>query len=93
MPVKCKGSDFAHRTTKTTAKRDERAQRTDEQIQENNEYMRVNVAQFREAQTEQNQKRRLEARQCGADTLRANDRQRQQVHRTFNFKHYIMKYT
>jgi len=42
---------------------------------------------------DQNQKKkRLEARQFAVDTRRANDRQRQQVQRAFNFKH-IIKYT
>jgi len=36
--------------TKTTAERDRRVQKTDEQIQQDNEYnMRLNVARLREA--------------------------------------------
>jgi len=42
--------------------RDRRAQRRDVQIQPNNENVRVNMVRLREAQAEQNQIRRSEAR-------------------------------
>lgn len=52
-----------------------------EQTNKSNSIMkvRVNEALLLKAQTEQNQKRRLETRQFVVDTRRANDRQRQQV--------------
>jgi len=87
--VKQNGSDLAHRTTKTTTKRDIRAQRTDEQIHQDNEDMRANVARLRVTQDEQNQKRRSEARQFAVDARRANVRQRQQVHRAFTSESFL----
>jgi len=63
MPARRKGSDLARRTTKSTIMRDRRAKRRDVQIQPNNENVRVNMVWLCEAQAEQNQNRRLEARQ------------------------------
>ncbi|GFY58534.1 ATP-dependent DNA helicase [Trichonephila inaurata madagascariensis] len=71
--------------------RNRRAQRTDEQIQQNNEDVRVNTGQLRESQSQearakQIQLRRLEQRQARrfvVDTRRQNDQQCQQVHRAF----------
>lgn len=89
MPARRRGSDLGRRTTKFAYMRNRRAQRTDEQIQQYNEYVRVNMVQLRESQearAERNQQRRLEqrqARQFVVDKRRANDQQRQQVHRAF----------
>ncbi|GFY41475.1 hypothetical protein TNIN_104231 [Trichonephila inaurata madagascariensis] len=91
MPAKRKGSDLGRRMTKSTAMQNRRAQRIDEQVQENNEDVRVNMAQLRESQlqearAEQIQLRRLEqrqARQFVVNTRRANGQQRQQVHQAF----------
>ncbi|XP_025203820.1 uncharacterized protein LOC112600731 [Melanaphis sacchari] len=82
MPARRKGSDLVRRTTKSTIMRDRRAQ-------PNNENVRVNMVRMREAQAEQNQKRRLEARQFVVDTRRKNDRQRQQVHRAFTSNSFL----
>ena len=62
MPARRKGSDLARRTNKSTIMRDRRAQRRYVQFQPNNENVRVNMVRLREAQAEQNQKTRLEAR-------------------------------
>jgi hypothetical protein len=51
--------------------------------------MRVNVVRLREELAEQNNKRRLEARQFVVDTRWANDRQRQQVHRAFTSNSFL----
>ena len=80
MPARRKGSDLARRTTRNTTMRDRRAQRTDEQIHQDNENMRVNVVRLREAQAEQNQKRRLEARRFVVVTRRANDLHQQWIY-------------
>ncbi|GFY76557.1 hypothetical protein TNIN_284591 [Trichonephila inaurata madagascariensis] len=62
MPERRKGSDLGRRTTRSTAMRNRRAQRTDEQIPQDNEDVRVNMAQLhetrsQEARAEQNQQR------------------------------------
>jgi len=69
--------------------RDRRAQIRDVQIQPNNENLRMNMVRLREAQAEQDQIRRLEARQFVVDTRRANDRQRQQVNRAFTSNSFL----
>jgi len=51
--------------------------------------MRVNVAPLLKAQTEQNQKRRLEARQIVVDTRKTNDQQRQKLHRSFTTNSFL----
>ncbi|GFY10704.1 hypothetical protein TNCV_2195251 [Trichonephila clavipes] len=88
MPARRKGSDLGRQRTRSTAMRNRTAQRTDEEIQQDNEDVRVNMVQLRESQSqearaEQNQRRRLEQRKARpfvVDTRRANDQQRQQVH-------------
>ncbi|GFY55455.1 ATP-dependent DNA helicase [Trichonephila inaurata madagascariensis] len=91
MPAKRNGSDLGRRMTKSTVMRNRRAQGIDEQIQQNNEDVRGNMAQLRESQSqearsEQIQLMQLEQRQAHrfvVDTPRANDQQHQQVHRAF----------
>jgi len=62
MPARRKGSDLGpSNDQKYIHARERRAQRRDLQIQPNNENVRVNMVRLREAQAEQNQKRRLVA--------------------------------
>lgn len=49
MPARRNGSDLGRRTTRSTDMQNRRAQRTDEQIQQDNEDMRVHMAQLRES--------------------------------------------
>ena len=82
MPARCEGAHLGRRTNKATNMRNSRVERTDEQIQQDNENVRVNMSQLRasqlqEARAERNQQRQLERRQARRfliETHRANDR-------------------
>ncbi|GFS50600.1 uncharacterized protein NPIL_247571 [Nephila pilipes] len=91
MPTKRKGANLSRDTNKSRSIRNRRAQRTEEQVQEENTGARVRMAQLRQEQlddtrAERNEVMRLEQRQSLRFTVnrrRANDQQRQQAHRAF----------
>ena len=91
MPARRKGVHLGRRTNKATNMRNRRVERTDEQIQQDNENVRVNMSQLgasklQESRAERNQQRQLERRQARRfliETHRAHDRQRQKVHRAY----------
>ncbi|GFT98206.1 ATP-dependent DNA helicase [Nephila pilipes] len=91
MPTKRKGANLSRDTNKYRSIRNRRAQRTEEQVQEENTGARVRKAQWRQEQlddtrAERNEVMRLEQRQSHRFTVnrrRANDQQRQQAHRAF----------
>jgi len=53
MPARRKGASFSRRTIRCRAMQDIRAQRSGEQIQENNADSRVIVARLRESQSQE----------------------------------------
>ncbi|XP_015609192.1 uncharacterized protein LOC107274496, partial [Cephus cinctus] len=76
-PNNVRGAHLGCRTNKATNMRNSRAERTDEQIQQDNEIMRVSMSQLRasqsqEARAERNQQRQLERRQARQMTDNAN---------------------
>lgn len=82
MPKSRKGASLSRRTANAARMRNTRAQRNEEQIQQDNENERERerIAQLRQSESEdvrveRNKRRRLEPRQVY--------RQRQQVHRLF----------
>ncbi|GFS33023.1 ATP-dependent DNA helicase, partial [Nephila pilipes] len=88
MPTKRKGANLSRDTNKSRSIRNRRAQRTEEEVQEENTGARVRMAQLRQDDTraERNEVMRLEQRQSYRFTVnrrRVNDQQRQQAHRAF----------
>ncbi|CAH1737560.1 unnamed protein product [Aphis gossypii] len=91
MPRKRKGADLSRSTSKARNLRNNRSERTEEQIQQQNTDARVRMAQLHQEEpedtrAERNEVRRLEQRQSRRFTVkrrRTNDQQRQQVHRAF----------
>lgn len=91
MPARRRGSNLGRRTAGAIQRRNLRAQRTDVQIQQENEVVRVNMSQLRASQSqddraERNEERRLQQRQARryvVEARRENDIRRQQVHRAF----------
>jgi len=91
MPTKRKGANLSRNTSRSRSMRNTRAQRTEEQIQQQNTDARVSMAQLRQKQSEDTRAerievKRLEQRQSRLYTVnrrRTNDQQRQQVHRAF----------
>ncbi|GFT39743.1 uncharacterized protein NPIL_56341 [Nephila pilipes] len=81
MPKKRKGANLSRDTNKSRSIRNRRAQRTEEQVQEENTGARVRMAQLRQEQlgdtrAERNEVMRLEQRQSHRFTVnrrRAND--------------------
>lgn len=68
MPRICKGSNLDHHSRKSIQTRNERAQRTNEQIQEEREITRHLMSQLRETQSQDardeiNEQRRIQQRQ------------------------------
>ena len=103
MPARCEGAHLGCRMNKATNMRNSRVERTDKQIKQDNENVHVSMSQLRasqlqEARVERNQQRQLERRQARRfliETHRANDRQRQQVHRAYtsaSFLHHTFEY-
>jgi hypothetical protein len=60
MPARRKGVHLGHRTNKATNMQNSRVERTDEQIQQDNEIVRVKMSNFRASQL---QEARAERRQ------------------------------
>ncbi|XP_050065280.1 probable serine/threonine-protein kinase cdc7 [Aphis gossypii] len=91
MPRKRKGADLSRNTSKARNLRNNRSERTEEQIQQQNTDARVRMAQLHQEEpedtrAERNEVRRLEQQQSRRFTVkirRTNDQQRQQVHRAF----------
>ncbi|GFS73074.1 uncharacterized protein NPIL_48011 [Nephila pilipes] len=85
MPTKHKGANLSRDTNKSRSIRNRRAQRTEEQVQEENTGARVRMAQLRQEQlddirAERNEVMKLEQRQSHRFTVnrrRAKDQQRQ----------------
>ncbi|XP_050066471.1 uncharacterized protein LOC126555615 [Aphis gossypii] len=86
MPPKRKGANLSRNTSRSRSMRNTRAQRTEEQIQQQNTDARVSMAQLRQEQSEdtraeRNEVIRLEQRQSRRFTVnrrRINYQQRQQ---------------
>lgn len=97
MPPTRRGANLARRTHTATNMRNRRAERPDEQIQHDNVNARVSMSQLRSSQSqgaraERNQQRQLQRRQTRrfiVDVRRANNRQRQQVHRAFTSASFV----
>lgn len=53
MQARRKGAHFGIRTNKATNMRNSRAERTDEQIQQDNENVRVSMSQLRASQSQE----------------------------------------
>jgi hypothetical protein len=91
MPKRRKGASLDRQTTTAASMRNRRAQRTEEQQQQDNDNARESMALLHQAESEdaraeRNGQRRVEQRQARrfiVNRRRANDQQRQQVHRSF----------
>ena len=97
LPERRKGAPLCHQTRRVKGMRNRRAQRTEDQIQQDNTDVRVRMAQLHQtesedAQAERNEQRKLEQRQARrfiVSRRRANDQQRQQVHRAFTANSFL----
>lgn len=97
MPARRRGASIGRQTPRSASRRNTRAQRTEDQIQQDNTNVRVSMAQLRHAESgdvraARNEQRRLEQRQARRLTVsrrRASDQQRQQVHRSFTSNSFL----
>lgn len=97
MPARRRGASIGCHTPRSASRRNTRAQRTEDQIQQDNTDVRENMARLRQAESEdvraeRNERRRLEQRQSLHLTVsrcRANEQQRQQVHRLFTSNSFL----
>ncbi|XP_068992255.1 uncharacterized protein [Neodiprion pinetum] len=97
MPARRRGASIARHTPRSASRRNTRALRTEDQIQQDNTHVRENMARLRQAESEdvraeRNERRRLEQRQSRrliVGRCRANEQQRQQVHRLFTSNSFL----
>jgi hypothetical protein len=96
MPTKLKGANLSRNTSRYRSMRNRRAERTEEQIQQQNTDARVSMAQLQEqsedTRAERNEVIRSEQRQSRRFTVnrrRTNDQQRQEVHRAFTSNSFL----
>lgn len=91
MPTKRRGGNLSRDTSRSRSIRNIRAQRTEEQVQEENTRARVRMTRLRQEQSD-DIRAGLEQRQSHRFTVnrrRASDQQRQQAHRAFVAKSFL----